>query len=145
MVKIWCSFLKWRSCKWPSYWNIGMSTDSLWYKKDDYCGSLVIEVSLSPIWSRKLWPSASTGSNVFIATGTKMWVSMMAAYFNIFLWLLLLQPNQEVRKFMKDKTLLENPPPWNPFGCFRHLWATPLVLWWLVHRSIWGLASALLT
>ena len=60
-----------------------MSTDSLWYKKDDSRGSLVTTESLSPIWSRKQRPSALTRPNVSTAIGTKMWVSIMAAYLDL--------------------------------------------------------------
>ena len=61
-------------------------SDSLWYRKNDSCGSpvTVTAVSQSSIWSRKRRPSGLTGPSIPIATTTKTWVSVMVEYLNIF-------------------------------------------------------------
>ena len=137
-------------------------TDSLRYKKDGSRGSPVMEVRPSE-WA--LLVSPFDKENKYL----RLWLVLMfpplpepecgwawwAAYFNLF-WMAaasVTKPGSvevDQRYVARESTTTASQIRHQPFcqgtrvrpsGVFHHLWATPLVLWWPKHQSIWEFAK----
>ena len=131
-------------------------TDSLWNEKDDSRVSPVTAHSLSPIRSKKRSPLALTGLNVSTATGTKMWVSVMAAYSDLLhaaAASVAESGSEEVAERYdgaSEFTTVASHVRHRPFclgtnvrpsGHFPSSLSNSMVHWWPEHHSVWGPAK----